>query len=347
MHVSLTAPTGDPILTLVISKLTATDSASLAVVSAPSAVAVAALTEAADAARGFARASVADNTRRAYRSDLDAFATWARPFGFETLPSTPETVALFLAESARALKAATVTRRAAAIASAHRAAGFPSPTEAESVRRVLRGVRTTLGTRPERKSAATLREVRAMLATLPDDIGGKRDRALVLLGFFLAARRSELADLRADDVTTCREGLRIIIRRSKTDREGEGAEVPVPYHADPDVCPVRALAAWKEAADIADGKLFRRVDRWGHVAADGITGEAVAIVVKRAAEDAGLDADAFAGHSLRSGFITAAAEAGAPLDVIMTTSRHRSHAVALGYVRRANLFHGCAATFIR
>lgn len=330
-----------------ITTVTASHPEALTVVSGPSALAVAALTEAAGAARDFARASVADNTRRAYACDLEAFGTWARPHGFATLPAEPATVALFLAESARTLRASTVTRRAAAIASAHRSAGFPLPTAAEGVRRVLRGIRATLGTRPERKSAATMREVRTMLATLPAGILGTRDRAVLLLGFFLAARRSELAALRVEDVTTCREGLRVTIGRSKTDQEGAGVEVPIPFHADPDTCPVRALAAWKEAAGVTEGSLFRRVDRWGRVAAEGIAGEAVSIIVKRAAEAAGLEADTFAGHSLRAGFVTAAAEAGAPLEVIMTTSRHKSAAVAMGYVRRANLFSGCAASFIR
>lgn len=324
-----------------------TQPASLAVVTSPSPLAIAALEEAGDAVRAFAQASMAASTRRGYTTDLEAFATWARPYNFATLPAEPATVALFLAESARTLKAGSVTRRAAAISSAHRSAGLPSPTVTEAVKRVLRGVRVTLGTRPAKKAAATLTELRAMLATLPANISGTRDRAMLLLGFFLAARRSELAGLLVEDAVSCREGLRVVIRRSKTDQEGAGHELPVPYHADPFACPVRALEAWKAEAGIESGFLFRSIDRHGNVSADGLTGEAVALTVQRAARRAGLDASTYAGHSLRAGFVTAAAEAGAPLDTIMVTSRHKSAAIALGYVRRATLFSGCAASYVR
>ncbi len=187
----------------------------------------------AEAAAAFARAEKADATRRAYRSDWRRFEAWCASRGTAPLPAAPEAVAAFLAaEAAAGTKPSTLARRAAAIRYAHRLAGHESPTNAEAVRATLRGIRRTLGAAPAQKAPATASRIAAMAALAPaGTLRGLRDRALLLLGFAGAFRRSELVALRVEDLVETPDGLRIVIRRSKTDQEGAGQEVAIPHGA--------------------------------------------------------------------------------------------------------------------
>src|SRR5258706_13910845 len=200
-------------------------------------------------AADYATAEKSDATRRAYGSDFNHFSTWCFSAGRTPLPGSPETVAAYLAHLADSgLKASTITRRCAAITYAHRLKGCPPPTLAEPVKAVLRGIRRRIGTAVERKAPATARAIRDMLRRIPlDNLGGKRDRALLLIGFSAALRRSELVALSVVDIETVPEGIVIHVRRGKTDQEGQGAEIAVPKGSR--LRPVEALTAWLEARD--------------------------------------------------------------------------------------------------
>jgi integrase len=295
-------------------------------------------------AREFTANSRSANTIRAYRSDWSAFTSWCASHRVTPLPATPETVASYLAELARDHKVATITRRLAAIAAAHRLAEVPSPTTHEGVRLVMAGIRRTLGTAPRQVRPILLDDLRAMVGTLGDDLAGVRDRAILLLGFAGAFRRSELVALDVDDLTFSDAGVVVNVRRSRTDQEGAGREVGIPYGTVPVTCPVRALHSWLQVAGITDGPVFRRVDRHGHLGVGRLQPAAVAAVIKRAAQAAGLDPVVFSGHSLRAGLATAAAANGAPEHVIASQTGHKSSAMLRRYIRKATLFQQNAAT---
>jgi site-specific recombinase XerD len=289
------------------------------------------------AAMSFAEMEKSEGTRRAYRSDFRIFSAFCDARGLEAMPATAATVARFLSgEATRGTKASTIGRRAAAIAYAHKLAGHEPPTSAESVKAVVRGIRRSIGTAPLRKSPATADVVRAMLDTCPDTLGGKRDRALLALGFAGAFRRSELVALQVEDLVEAPDGYRVTIRRSKTDQEGAGQEIAIPRGAK--LRPVEAVQRWLEASGITSGPVFRPVAKGSRVLDVPLSGHSAAAIVKRHAELAGLDSADFAGHSLRAGFLTSAAEAGAGVLKMVEVSRHKSIDMLRTYVRRADLF---------
>lgn len=289
--------------------------------------------------RAYGFASMSGATLRAYRNDVGLFAAWCDQQGVSALPATPEVVAAFLVAEAEAGRAvATIGRRCAAIRYAQMLAGAPDPTGHAVVRSVMKGIRRTVGTAPKQKAAATVDVLAALLMHVPDTLTGKRDAAVLALGFAGAFRRSELVALDVEDLQMHPEGLRVRIRRSKTDQEGQGFEKAIPHgHF---VRPVARLRAWLEAAGITEGPVFRSVSRSGHIRKGNLrlTNQTVGAIVKRYAEAAGLDAASFGAHSLRSGYITSAAERGANLARIMDQSGHRTPRAVLGYIRRANAF---------
>lgn len=295
----------------------------------------------ADAVRGYAMAEKSEATRRGYRSDFAGFSRWCVDRGVEPLPASPGTAAAFLAAEATAgAKASTLSRKLAAIRYAHRLAGVPSPTDVEQVRAVMRGIRRDRGAAPNQKAAATGGRIKDMLAHMPDSLKGKRDRALLAFGMAGAFRRSELVALQVSDLQRVPEGLRVTIRKSKTDQEGIGEVIAILRGSK--LKPVRAVLDWLDAAGITSGPVFRSINRHGQVSAEGLTPQTVALVVKQYADAAGLDPDEFAGHSLRAGFLTSAAEAGADVLRMMEVSRHKRVETVRGYVRRANLFRNHA-----
>ncbi len=293
----------------------------------------------------FALESKSENTRRGYRADWSDFTAWCGLHDRPSMPAAPETLSAYVTELAavRGLKASTIQRRLAAIAEAHKLAGFASPTEDAHFRATWKGIRRAYGTAQQGKAAATTPDVRAMAEALPDNLKGIRDRAILLVGFAGAFRRSELVNLDREDVQFPREGLTITLRRSKTDQEGAGAEIGIPYGSNPDTCPVRALEAWVEASEVDSGPLFRPINRHGQVQDSRLTAQSVALIVKNAATLAGLDPTDYAGHSLRSGLATAAAEAGVNEREIMQQTRHKSLPTVRKYIRRGSLFRDNAA----
>jgi site-specific recombinase XerC len=227
-------------------------------------------------AKDFARAEKAAATRKAYRSDFDLFCTWCEGRRVSALPAAPETVAAFLAaEAARGIKASSIGRRVAAIRYAHKLAGHTDPpTNSEAVKATVRGIRRTIGAGKVRKTPATAEKVIAMVTTSRSDMKGLRDRALLLLGFAGAFRRSELVALDCEDLEQTAEGLRITIRHSKTDQEGQGAVIAILRGAI--ACRVAAVKAWRDAAGIETGPLFRPVSKGGKIESARLSDRAVA-----------------------------------------------------------------------
>jgi integrase len=291
------------------------------------------------------RASRAGSTLRAYAHDWDQFRTWCQANALVPLPAAPQTVILYITDLAKnqLKKWNTLSRRLAAISQLHSQAGFESPTRAWAVKQFLQGLRRELGVAPTRKSPVLVDDLKEILRHVPDSLLGKRDRALLLLGFSGAFRRSELVALNVDDLDRTREGLVVHIRRSKTDQESEGRKIGIPQGSEEATCPIRALEEWQAAANITAGPLFRCVNRHDQVLAQRLSGEGVAIVVKRYAEKAGYDPVRFAGHSLRAGLATSAAAAGKSERAIMNQTGHRSVATVRRYIRDGNLFRENAA----
>jgi site-specific recombinase XerD len=301
------------------------------------------LVAAAHAAREFIDQAKAPNTVRAYRSDWRDFSEWCEARGLDALPAAAQTVVLYLSELAGRRKTATITRRLSAISQAHQMAGLASPAGAAAVRAVMAGIRRAKGTAPDAKAPALTEDIRAMVAALPGDLLGVRDRALLLVGFAGAFRRSELVGLDARDAEVTRDGLVVTLRRSKTDQEGQGRKVGIPYGSDPATCPVRAFQAWLEASGITEGAVFRPITRHGRMQPGRLSANAVASVVKRYAAAAGLDPARYAGHSLRAGLATAAAIGGASERAIMAQTGHKSVNMVRRYIRDGSLFRENAA----
>lgn len=301
------------------------------------------LTALMDQAEAFLRQARAANTRRAYAADWQHFASWCQAHGALPCPATPETVALYLTALAATHKVTTLTRRLSAIADAHRTAGNASPTEEAGVRRLMAGIRRSRGTAATAKRPLLVPDLQVLLTGLPDNRLGLRDRALLLLGFAGAFRRSELVSLNVEDVQETGDGLVLTLRRSKTDPEAAGRRVAIPRGREAITCPVAALAAWRAAAGIAQGPLFLRVNRHGQILPHRLSGAAVALVIKRYATAAGFDPAALAGHSLRAGLATAAAIAGKSERAIMNQTGHKSSANLRRYIRDANLFRNNAS----
>jgi site-specific recombinase XerD len=291
----------------------------------------------AESVRRYAQASRAESTLRGYRSDWKDFATWCLRHWLDSLPAAPSTVAAYISACADRgdLKAGSIQRRVSAIAAFHAVAGHDSPTANVEVKLTLAGIRRTLGTAQLGKAPILTADVAAMLAHIPDRLIGLRDRALLLVGFAGAFRRSELVALDVRDIEFREDGLKVTIRKSKTDQEGAGQVIGIAGGTK--LCPVHALEEWLRAAGITDGAILRRVDRHDRIL-ERMKPEAVALVVKRYAAAAGLDPAKYAGHSLRAGLVTQAAINGVQELAIMKQTRHKSSEMLRKYVRDASLF---------
>lgn len=295
-------------------------------------------------ARVFASESLAPATIRAYQAAMADFQAWCRENGENVLPASPEALASHLADLALEGRAvSTISKRIAAVKWLHDAADLASPSDAKAVRAVMAGIRRRVGVAPRsRKAAATVPRLAAMLAQVDrGSTKGKRDAAVLLFGFASALRRSELVALDLADVEETERGLLVTLRRSKADQEGAGHVRAIPFGSDAATCPVRAVRAWIDAAGLEGGRLFRRVGKGGHVG-DRLSAAAVGRLVKAYAARAGLDASDFGGHSLRAGFVTAAAERGASAERIADHTGHASIAMVRTYTRRVDAFEGHA-----
>lgn len=285
----------------------------------------------------YVRESLAPNTRTAYLSDLEHFQNWGG-----SVPAVPEAIAEYLAFHANILSVATLNRRLAALAKVHKSRGFSNPTSAEIVKATLRGLKRIKGT-AQRQAAPLIKEdLFLVLEATGSQLKDVRDRALLLMGFAGAFRRSELIGLNWEDVLSVRQGLEITLRRSKTDQDGAGRKIGIP-HGRGRWCPVTALEQWKAAARVTEGAIFRPIDRHERVALKRLSGEAVCLVVRERVRAAGIDPANYSGHSLRAGLATSAARAGVSPWKIRQQTGHTSDAMLNRYVRDGELFAGNAA----
>jgi site-specific recombinase XerD len=293
--------------------------------------------------REYIRASKAENTLRGYQADWRDFCAWCQSRALCPLPAAAESVAAYIAECAGRLKVGSLQRRLNAIAEAHKAAGLDSPTHTAIVANTVKGIRRKLGTAAAHKAPALTEDIRAMVDVADSGLIGARDRALILLGFAGAFRRSELINLDLTDVEFSRDGLTVTLRRSKTDQEGASRKVGIPYGSNPDTCPVRTVRSWIDQAGIGGGPLFRSINRHAHVQVCRLSSVDVARIVKKLALRAGLDVSKYAGHSLRAGHATSAAIAGASERSIMNQTGHRSVQMVRRYIRDGSLFRDNSA----
>jgi integrase len=290
-------------------------------------------------------ASVAPSTTKAYDRAWRRFVAWCDGYDLVSLPASPQTVARYLKALAETHKPATLTQHCSAIAGAHKAAGYAEPpTRSLLVHKTLTGIRRQQGIAPDAKAPLTVADLRAIVCEhLPDGLKGQRDRALLLVGFAGAFRRSELAGIDVEHLEFVAEGVVITLPSSKTDQEGAGRKVGIPFGRNTDTCPVGALVAWLAAAHIDSGPIFRAVDRGGHVGAERLANRSVALLVKHYVAALGRDPAAFSGHSLRAGHATAAALAGVEERDIMRQTGHRSTAMLRRYIRDGSLFRSNSA----
>lgn len=319
-------------------------------------------------ARAYLLAARASSTRRAYASDWVHFTDWCErqpphtTSAYSALPAAPETVALYLAEHASALKPASLTRRCSSISAVHQAAGLTSPTTSPVVRGTMAGIRRVHGTAAAAKEPLLAHNVRRLIDALPQQptkaLLAARDRCLIVLGFYGALRRSELVALDVADVEVNDQGLILAIRRSKTDQDGAGRRIAMLHTGSPDSCPAEIYQSWLVALsqhlsqqlpapeDLlriwSDGAatypVFRPINRHDQAQPTRLTGHAVASIVQRTARSAGLGHLDFAGHSLRAGFATSAAAAGKSERAIMKQTGHKSLPMVRRYIREGSLF---------
>lgn len=287
--------------------------------------------------QGYLSQSLSEATKRAYKSDMDAYETFGG-----TVPSTDGQIAHYIAELAETHAVATIVRRLAAIGKAHRSRGLADPTKSELVKATLRGIRRAHGTAQLQAKPLLKEDLFAVLEGMGDRPKDLRDKALLLIGFAGGFRRSELVDLNLVDIEYVRQGMIITLRRSKTDQEGLGRRIGIPFGRTR-WCPVHALERWLEAAEIDSGAIFRGLDRNSRLQAKRLSGEAVGIILKERLLRAGVDPDQYSGHSLRAGFATSAAMAGASTMKIRAQTGHTSDAMLARYIREGDLFANNAA----
>lgn len=294
------------------------------------------LDELLDQAADYLAAARSPATLRAYVSDVAIFEAWCSRYGLESMPADPRTVAAFVASEASTVKPGTVARRLAAIRWHHEQDGLQSPTTHPQVRQVLAGVRRVHHSDPEQRRPIYLDDLAAMVAGLDaSTMRGLRDRALLVAGWWSACRRSELSAATVADLDEHPEGFILRVRRSKTDQEGRGRLVPLAYHSDEAVCPVRAIRAWLPHVD--GGAVFRSISRWDRIGGP-MSGTAIATVVKQNGARIGIDPATLGGHSLRAGFVSEADRRGVPDRVITSVTGHKSPVMLTVYSRPRSVF---------
>jgi len=287
------------------------------------------------------RKSKADNTLKSYSADWNDFTDWCEAHEVPPLPCTAETIVNYINDLADHAHANTVSRRITAISENHIAAGFydNNPAKDGMVRNAMQAIRREKGTYQHGK-APILMETMSLLADLFDagDLVSIRDKALLFLGFAGAFRRSELVAIQLRDITFSPQGMVIFIPQSKGDQLGHGSQIAIPYAPDPHTCAVIAVQDWIEAANIKDGPLFRGFKRNLDPRETQLSDKAVAIIVKKYMGMLGMNPDDFAGHSLRRGFATSAAQHDLDALSIMRQTRHKSEKMVHRYIEQGNLF---------
>ena len=283
--------------------------------------------------------SKANNTLRAYQSDFSDFSNFCTKNGFSFMPTQPKIIALYITHLSKSFKFSTLKRRIASISVIHKLKGHYLDTKHPIIMENLLGIKRTLGSRQKAKKPILINDLKLIIKAIDQD--KIRDKALILLGFAGGFRRSELVNVYFQDIDFVTEGVKILIRRSKTDQSGEGSIKAIPYFENQEFCPVIALKNYLN-------KKFSNSDKsQKDVKIFEISDKSVALIIKRYAEKAGLDSSKYAGHSLRSGFATTAAEFGAEERNIMAMTGHKTTQMVRRYIQEANLFKNNALKNIK
>ena len=279
--------------------------------------------------------SKANNTLRAYQSDFRDFSEFCAKNGFSSMPTQPKIIALYITHLSKSSKFSTLKRRIASISVLHKLKGHYLDTKHPIIMENLHGIKRTLGSRQKAKKPILINDLKLIIKAIDED--KTRDKALILIGFSGGFRRSELVNIQYDDIEFVTEGVKILIKRSKTDQSGEGSVKAIPYFDNQEFCPVVALKNYvaKKFSNTNEGKIFN------------ISDKSVALIIKRYAKKAGLDSSKYAGHSLRSGFATTAAEFGAEERNIMAMTGHKTTQMVRRYIQEANLFKNNALNKIK
>jgi len=285
------------------------------------------------------RNSKSTNTLRAYQSDYNDFSLFCSKNGFQSMPTEPKILALYITHLASYSKYSTLKRRLASISIIHKTKGHYIDTKHPIIVENLMGIKRTNGSNQKGKKPLLINDLKLLIKAIDEskekNIRKIRDKALVLIGFSGGFRRSELVDIEYEDIEFVEEGVKIFVKRSKTDQSGEGMTKAIPYFDNINFCPVKALNKWVLEAELKEGKIFN------------ISDKSVALIIKKYANYAGLDAHRYAGHSLRSGFATSTAESGAEERNIMAMTGHKSTEMVRRYIKEANLFKNNALNKIK
>ena len=279
--------------------------------------------------------SKANNTLRAYQSDFRDFTAFCSKNGFSSMPTQPKILALYITHLSKISKFSTLKRRIASISVIHKLKGHYLDTKHPIIMENLHGIKRTLGSRQKAKKPILINDLKLIINVI--DKEKIRDKALILIGFAGGFRRSELVNIYYEDVEFVPEGVKILIKRSKTDQSGEGTIKAIPYFDNQEFCPVIALKNYinNKFTDKFERKIFE------------ISDKSVALIIKKYADKAGLDSSRYAGHSLRSGFATTAAEFGAEERNIMAMTGHKTTQMVRRYIHEANLFKNNALNKIK
>tara|TARA_B100000686_G_C16559485_1_gene846986 strand:- start:91 stop:1005 length:915 start_codon:yes stop_codon:yes gene_type:complete len=284
------------------------------------------------------QSSKAPNTLRAYKADYKHFSAFCIKHGFKSMPTEPKVISLYLTHLSQTSKFSTLKRRLASISVIHKLSGHYIDIKHPMITENLMGIKRVKGSYQKAKKPILINDLKSIINIINNDKNEKRkikNKALILIGFAGGFRRSELVGILYEDIDFVSEGVKIFIKRSKTDQSGEGMTKGIPYFSNKDYCPVIALKKWIEKSKIKSGKIFEMSDK------------SVAIKVKKYTALAGLDSNRYSGHSLRSGFATSAAELGAEERSIMAMTGHKTTQMVRRYIQESNLFKNNALNKIK
>jgi len=298
------------------------------------------------------KSSKANNTVKAYKSDFNDFGLFCSQNGFKSLPSEPKIVSLYLTHlSTKDIKMSTLKRRLVSIGVIHKLKGHYLDTKHPIILENILGIKRRKGSIQNGKKPLLISSLKKIINVIDEfntkDIKKFRDRSIILIGFSGGFRRNEIVSIDYDNVDFVSEGLKINLKRSKTDQYGEGSIKGLPYFENTQYCPVLSLKNWIEISKISSGPLFRRFSKGSKLSENRLTDQTVALLIKKYLKLAGIDSKNYSGHSLRSGFATSAAESGAEERHIMAMTGHKSTEMVRRYIKEANLFKNNALNKIK
>ena len=298
------------------------------------------------------KSSKANNTIRAYKSDFNDFGLFCAQNGFKSLPSEPKIISLYLTHlSTKEVKMSTLKRRLVSIGVIHKLQGHYLDTKHPSIVENIMGIKRRKGSFQKGKKPLLINDLKVLINVIDnnnnEEIMRVRDRSIILIGFSGGFRRNEIVSLDFNDLDFVSEGLKINLKRSKTDQFGEGSVKGLPYFDNSLYCPVLSVKKWTEISNIESGPLFRRFTKGSKLTVNRLTDQTVALLIKKYLKLAGIESKNYSGHSLRSGFATSAAESGAEERSIMAMTGHKSTEMVRRYIKEANLFTNNALNKIK